>query len=131
MPLSCCCGKPIVNVVASPLHRVDRRDRDHRRDVQRPVFERAGDPRLGVGELERPDAGDPLAGGVLACRPSCRSGSRACPVGRYVPVNGAVPGGDRGLRRVVEGGIDEVRAGAPDAREQGDLRAVGRDQDRA
>ena len=52
------------------------------------------------------------------------------PVGLYVPVKGAVPLVIGVAADVVQDGIDEVRARAAHAREQGNLRPVGRDQDR-
>ena len=107
----------------------DRRDRDLRRDVERPVVERAGDSRRGVGELERPDAGDPQVERFLKstvwpirAREQARGPER--------PGEGGRARGDRVRGRVVQDGVDEVRAGAAHAREQGNLRPVGRDQDR-
>ena len=85
----------------------------------------------GVGELERPDAGDPQGrsgGFVHVDRVAVQGRERTR--GPERPREGGRARGDRALRRVVEDRVDEVRAVAAHAREQGDLGPVRRDQDR-
>ena len=125
MPLTCCCGKPIVNSVAirTPPTVVSVEATgvtvtcgvmfsDHESSV-------AASAGRGVGDLELPGAV-----GDQACQVGER-GRAGAVFGHEAPREWGRARGDGGLRRVVEDGVDEVLAGAPTAENSGIVSPFG------